>query len=398
MLRQILFRNSTNFQFIFATIGATIGLSALLLSFQLIMDVQSFHSSEEELFGPNSVVIQKRVTKLTTVGMNSTDFTPEDIEELRSKDFITDVAPFKSADFGVRIEELEGEGIPSFMFDGFLQSVPDRFMDVEDEVKWSWKPTDDYVPIVLPRDFLMMINYGFAQSAGMNQISEDILKSARLKLLVHSSKGKKEYVIRIASFSNKINSILAPESFLEFTNAELGEGNVINPQRVFIKTVDDSYGELEALMEEMNLDIAKSAIDVAKVKTFIAVVIGIFGIAAVLIVLLSLMGFVQYSQLVINKASYEITTLLRIGYSIKSIVGTFVRQLSIIFGVITIISIVIMLLVKFILVNSWLDENGIQLDETSLFPVLLIAVLTFGIFIAANLLNVRRTVLNLGKD
>ncbi|MCG8576472.1 MAG: hypothetical protein MI810_16420 [Flavobacteriales bacterium] len=398
MLKKILFRNNTNFQFIFATIGSIIGLSALLLSFQLIMDVQSFHSSEEELFGPNTVVIQKKVTKLTTVGMNSTEFTPEDIQALRDKDFITDVAPFKSADFGVQIRELPGEGIPSFVFDGFLQSVPNRFMDIEKDIDWNWSENKDFVPVVLPKDFLMMINYGFAQSAGIPQLSAEMLMAARLKLVVHSSKGREEHVIRIVSFSNKISSILAPEAFLEATNAKLGEGNIINPNRVFIKTIDDSYGELEDLMEEMNLDIAKSAIDVAKVKTFIAVVIGIFGIAAILIVLLSLMGFVQYSQLVINKASYEIKTLLRIGYSIKSIVKTFVNQLSLIFGIITIISIVIMLCVKFFIVNTWLDENGIQLVESSIFPAIFIALGTFGLFIISNFLNIKRTVLNLGKE
>ena len=114
MLKKILFRESTNFQFIFATAGALIGLTALLLSLQLIMDVRSFHSNEEELFGPNTVVIQKKVTKLTTIGMNSTEFTKKDIDELRSKEFITDVAPFQSADYKVGISVVQGDGLPHF--------------------------------------------------------------------------------------------------------------------------------------------------------------------------------------------------------------------------------------------------------------------------------------------
>ena len=43
MLRKLLFRNSTNFQFVFATAGALVGLSALLLSFNLMRGVSSFH-------------------------------------------------------------------------------------------------------------------------------------------------------------------------------------------------------------------------------------------------------------------------------------------------------------------------------------------------------------------
>lgn len=397
MLKKILFKNSRNSQFIFATAGALIGLTALLLSIQLMLDVRSFHSSEEELFGPNSVVIQKKVTKMTTIGMNNTEFTPEDIDALKKKEFITDVAPFASADFKVGISEVEGDGLPHFYADMFFQAIPDRFMDVKD-VEWTWNEQSEFIPIVLPRDFIMIINYGFAQSQGINQISEELLMAARLTIHIKGNGKEHKMIGRVVGFSQKISSILVPESFLEFANPIYGNGNIINPSRVFITTTDDSYGELEDLMEEMNLDIAKSAIDVAKIKTIITVVIGIFGVAALLIMLLSLMGFVQYSQLVLSKASYEIRTLLRIGYSIKSIVHTFIRQLAIIFGLITVSAIIVMLLVKVLLVNPWLDDNGIQLEESSILPTILVAIVCFVLFIVANYLNVKKTIFNLGKD
>jgi hypothetical protein len=151
-------------------------------------------------------------------------------------------------------------------------------------------------------------------------------------------------------------------------------------------------------MEQMNLDINKSAIDVAKIKTIIAVVIGIFGIASLLIMLLSLMGFVQYSQLVLSKASYEISTLLRIGYSIKSIVYTFIKQLSITFGIITILSVAIMFCVKIFFVNTWLDENGINIEGSSLSTAIIVALICFVFFILANYLNIKKTVYKLGKS
>jgi hypothetical protein len=390
MLKKILFRERTNVQFVFATAGALIGLTALLLSLQLILDVQSFHSNEEELFGPNSVVIQKKVTKLTTIGINSTEFTPDDIKALREKEFITDVAPFASADFKVGISEVEGDGLPHFYADMFFQSIPNRFMDID--VDWNWNEKSEFIPIVLPRDFIMIINYGFAQSQGMNQISEDLLMAARLTIHINGNGQKTTMIGRVVGFSQKISSILVPESFLTYSNALYGNGKIQNPSRVFITTKDDSYGELEELMEEMNLDISKSAIDVAKIKTIIAVVIGIFGIASILIMLLSLLGFVQYSQLVLSKASYEIKTLVRIGYSIRQIVNTFIQQLSITFGIITFSAVNIMLLVKYLIVNPWLEKNGINIEGSSLMIAIITAILCFILFIFANYVNVKKTV------
>ncbi len=394
MLKKILFRDSKNLQFIFATAGALIGLTALLLSLQLIMDVQSFHSNEEELFGPNSVVIQKKVTKLTSIGMNSTEFSPKDIQSLKDKEFITDVAPFKSADFKVGISEVEGDGLPHFYADMFFQAIPNRFMDIN--VDWDWNENSEFIPIVLPRDFIMIINYGFAQSQGMNQISEELLMAARLTIYVDGNGKKTQMIGRVVGFSHKISSILVPEAFLTHANGIYGNGQIKNPSRIFITTKDDSYGELDDLMDEMNLDINKSAIDVAKIKTIIAVVIGIFGIASVLIMLLSLLGFVQYSQLVLSKASYEIKTLLRLGYSIKSIVNTFIKQLSITFGIITVSAIAIMFFVKIVVVNTWLEDNGINIEGSSLITTIAVAILCFGLFIVSNYLNIKKTVNKLG--
>ncbi|UKN02664.1 hypothetical protein K6119_03945 [Paracrocinitomix mangrovi] len=396
MLRKILFKNSMNFQFFFATLGALIGLTSLCLSYSLMADVQSFRSGEEDLFGPNSIVIQKKVTKFTTIGMNSTEFTKEDIASIEEKEFITDVAPFESTDFQIALSEVPGDGIPEFYADAFFQSIPDRFMDVD--VDWHWDENSEFVPIVLPRDFLMIINYGIAQSQGFGQVSEELLMAARLNIHLKGSKKKDIIMGKVVGFSQKVNSILVPKSFLDYANAKYGSGNEISPNRLFITIKDDSYGELEDLMEEMNLDIAKSAIDVVKIKTVVSVIIGIFGIASILITLLSLMGFVQYSQLALSRASYEIKTLLRIGYSVNSLVKTFISQMAIIFGAITLGSIIIMLSIKYAYIEKWLEDNGINIESSSLLTTILLALGCFVLFVVANYLNVRKTVRSLGKE
>jgi hypothetical protein len=395
MLTKILFKNSGTFQFVFATLGALVGLTALCLSFQLMLDVQSFHSGEDELFGPNQIVIQKKVTKLSSLGMNNTDFSEEDLAALESKEFITEIAPFKSVDFQVAISDVKGDGLPPFYADMFFQSIPDNFMDVD--VDWEWNEESEYIPIVFPRDFIMIINYGIAQSQGFNQISEELLLAARLNIHLKGEDKKEIKMGRVVGFSQKITSILVPESFLDYANENYGTGKPAAPNRIFIEIKDDSYGELEDLMDDMNLDIGKSAIDVVKIKTVIGVVIGIFGVAAILITLLSLMGFVQYSQLALSKASYEIKTLLRIGYSVRQIVNTFILRMTKIFGLITLFACVIMLLIKFLAVNPWLENNGIHLEESSVIPTLSLAIICFGLFVGANYLNVRKTVRNLGK-
>lgn len=395
MLRQLLFRHRTTIQFIFATLGASIGLTALLLSVQLIQDVRNFQNTDADLFGPNMVVIQKKVTRLTTFGMNSTTFSEQEIQELSEKSFIKDIAPFQSADFKVGISEVKGDGLPHFYADMFFQSIPDQFMDVE--VDWHWDENSEFIPIVLPRDFVMLINYGYAQSQGINQISEELLMSARLTIHLEGNNRREKMIGRVVGFSHKISSILVPQNFLTAANKKFGSGKNIEPSRIFIATEDDSFGELETLMDEMHLDINKSAIDVAKIKTIIAVVITIFGVSALIIMFLSLLGFIQYSQLILNKSTYEIRTLIRIGYRVDEILRSFIVRLSITFGFISLSAVGIMLAIKFMWINVFLEKNGFDTKNTSVWLILLTAVLSFLLFIAANYFNIRKTILKLGK-
>ena len=86
----------------------------------------------------------------------------------------------------------------------------------------SGSKQSEFVPIILPRDFLMLINYGIAESQGLPQISEDLLAAARLKINM-SGHGKRGHETgKVVGFSDKISSILVPESFLEYSNGLYG--------------------------------------------------------------------------------------------------------------------------------------------------------------------------------
>jgi hypothetical protein len=56
-----------------------------------------------------------------------------------------------------------------------------------------------------------------------------------------------------------------------------------------------------------------------------------------------------------------------------------------------------MISIKLLIVDIWLDDNGIELESSSLVPAILLALLCLGIFIGANFLNVRKAIRNLGK-
>jgi hypothetical protein len=395
LLKNILFQSKSNTQVLLSTIGAFIGMIALMFSVLLLNDIKSFQNSDDDLLSSNSVIIQKKVTKFTTIGLNSTEFSLDEIETLKQKEFIEDVAPFQSANYGVGISEYPNDGLPPFYADMFFQSIPNEFIDVETE--WDWNENSDFVPIILPRDFLMLINYGIAESQGLPQISEDLLSIARLKIHMNGKSKRGKITGKVVGFSQKISSVLVPESFLNYSNELYGSKSVKLPQRLFIKVKKGSYGQLESLMNDMNLDIKKSALDLSKIKTFVNVIILVFLIFAILIILLSIFGFVQYIQLLLNKAKQDIVILNRIGYQLGEVLKVMLIHFSKVFSILTIIASATVLIVKFLMINPLLQKNGIEVANNQIGLCLLVAFLSVIGFVLLNYQSIKVTLKNINN-
>ena len=65
----------------------------------------------------------------------------------------------------------------------FFESVPDAYIDVK-SADWRFDERSDFLPIILPRNYLNLYNFGFAQSRNLPQLSEGVLGSVSYTHLV----------------------------------------------------------------------------------------------------------------------------------------------------------------------------------------------------------------------
>jgi hypothetical protein len=392
LIKHILFQKfnhqKVNYQLVFSFIVSFIGLITLFLSILLLNDLFFFNGSDDKMFDDNAIIIQKKVTKFTSLGLNDTGFTKEEIDELKQKSFITDLAPFKSASSSVAISEYPGDGLPPFYSDMFFQSVPDRFLDVE--ANWKWNKNSKYVPIILPRQFLLLFNYGIAQSQGLPQVSEDLLSAARMKIHLKGHQNQSEFTGKVIGLSHKISSILVPESFLEFTNKKYGNSTIQNPQRLFITIKDGSFNELKSLMTDMNLDINEQDLLMSKIKTTLQVIITIFLILSIIIVVLAIFNMVQYNLLLLNRAKKEIEILFLLGYPLNTVLKVMLNYLLRTFGIITALSITVALTIKFMFINPFIESSGIKIGEYQLILTFFIGLTMYLLFIIFNFVSIKK--------
>lgn len=114
--------------------------------------------------------------------------------------------------------------------------MPDRFLDVDTQ-GWDYAPGNREIPIIIPRNYLNLYNYGFAKSQGLPQISEGIFRRFSLDIGITGNGRTEQFRGRIVGLSNRLNTILVPEAFIRWSNVRFGSGDgQKRPARVIVET------------------------------------------------------------------------------------------------------------------------------------------------------------------
>lgn len=300
-------QNNTSRFFSYA--GLAIGVLLLLCSVQMYINInQLLKDKNPRKNGFDFIAITKNITD-QNMG-NDNRFNDADLKELQSKPFIKDAAPLISNQFRAKVSA--GDIIP-FSTDLFLESLKNDFIDTVPP-SFSWQPGQQEVPIIFSADFLEMYNI-FAPAQGLPQLSGTSAGMVTIFLECYGPGGIQKYKARIVALSDRINSVLVPEEFLKWANREYG--NAPNPPaaRIYLKTVDANNPELLDFLEQKNYRVNKDKTKFGRVKQVLQAVVTGLGGFAILVILLAMMLFSFYLQLMIARSKDNLQLLLTLGYS-----------------------------------------------------------------------------------
>jgi hypothetical protein len=167
---------------------------------------------------------------------------------------------------------------------------------------------------------------------------------------------------RIAGFSDRIETILAPKSFLQWANQYFASESKQRPKRVIVKA-----NESIALQQEMSArgyETNKEKLQSVRFQQLVRQVMGAAYGLGICMVLLAIGSFILFSNLLITRSRERIQTLFLLGYSRKKLAYLMARK-------VLIFPIVSMLVA--VPVAAWLRWNIIQdvrvfIGEVSAWP------------------------------
>ena len=288
------------------------GMIIVLLGIQFYRDVLPVFTQGDSFIKKDFVIVSKKVSTLGTLVGKSSTFSTGDVAEIEEQPFTKSVGRFLPSQFKVSA----GMGMQGIRMstDMFFESVPDEFVDVKLD-KWTFDPSSDVVPIIIPRNYLNLYNFGFAQSRNLPQLSEGVMGMVNLDIRIMGNGQVKQLKGNIVGFSNRLNTILVPETFMNWANATYGTGQKAEPSRLIVEVNNPTDERIAKFFQQKGYETEGNSLDAGKASWFLKVVIGIVLSVGLLISVLSFYILILSIYLLLQKNSTKLENLLLIGYS-----------------------------------------------------------------------------------
>ncbi len=389
MLDKLLFKNQDRLQLIIAVFGSFLGVTFLVTSIHYLIKVQEFGEGAD-ILGPNTIIVQKKVSNSGTLGIKATDFSELEIEKMRNMPFVEDVQPVVSNNFKVMFGTKDPL-VPPFSTDAFVQTIDPNFLDVKTD-KWNWKKGDEFVPVIMPRDLFVMLNT-FMSASGMTQVSDDLVMQINCEFKLSYGRKVEHLNCRVVGFTNQVSAILVPQSFMEYGMENFSDGTPQKITQILISGQKNEFGLVEDMLEERGLESRDSQMVVGRLKSIVGTLFIVIMSISIIAVLVSGLVLIQFMQLLMSKNAYEVRTLMRIGHHPKKIIRKFFLYFVRIFGIITIAGFGVFVLLK-ILLDSVFASGGVNIDTSITITSILALFFAYGIFALASYFTAKKGIFN----
>ena len=288
------------------------GMVIVLLSIQFYRDIKPVFAENESFIKKDFIIVSKKVSTLGSLVGNSGTFSEGEQLDVSNQPFVKSLGAFRPAQFKVSAAlGMKGMRMSTALF---FESVPDEFVDVDLD-KWVYTPGEREIPIVIPRNYLNLYNFGFAKSRNLPQLSEGMMGMIAMDIHLRGA-GKSDHLKgRIVGFSNRLNTILVPDKFMKWANVEFGGDDTNHPSRLIVEVNNPADERIAKYFKDRGYETEDDKLDAGKTTWFLKMVVGIVMGVGLLISVLSFYILMLSIYLLLQKNAVKLQNLLLLGYS-----------------------------------------------------------------------------------
>ncbi len=379
-------------QFIGFSFANLFGMLIVLLGFQFYQDVMPVFTAKDSFMKSDYLIVNKKIGTASTISGRSNTFNNSEVDDLSSQKFVKRVGKFipteykVNATMGVNGTNVLNSEIP-------IEAVPDEFVDV-DLKDWKFKEGDTEVPVIMPRAYITMYNFGFAQSHSLPKISDGLMGMIDLQMFIQGNGKHGTFKGKIIGFSSRLNTILVPQSFIDWSNNYFEPTQHSEPSRLIMDVVNPADEHISKYLEDNGYEIEDDKMNAEKTTYFLRMMVSMVMIVGLIISILSFYILMLSIYLLVQKNSSKLENLLLIGYSPNSVAKPY-QMLTIGLNVIVLI---IAWVVLFFVRGYYMDIIEAlfpQIEDGNMLPAIIVGLFLFILVSICNIIAIRRKIMSI---
>lgn len=368
------------------------GMLIVLLGYQFYCDVLPVFTSQDSFMKADYLIVSKKIGAASTLSGRTNAFNGSEIDDFSSQKFIKKVGKFTSTEYKVDANMgINGQAVLSSEL--FFESVPDGFVDVPLK-EWKYVEGSKEVPIILPRTYINMYNFGFAQSHSLPKISDGLVGMIDFRIYIHGNGHQDEYKGKVIGFSNRLNTILVPQTFMDWSNSYYAPNEKSDPTRLIVEVSNPTDENIAKYLDNKGYEVDSDKLQSEKTTYFLRMIVTVVMAVGVVISILSFYILMLSIYLLVQKNTTKLENLLLIGYSPIRVVMPY-ELLTL--GLNALVLVIALIIISFIrnYYMGVIETLFPQIDDGNMWPAIILGVILFMFVSVMNLIAIYRKVMRI---
>ena len=289
------------------------GMIIVLLSVQFYQDVIPVFTAEDSFMRSDFLIVNKKIGTASTISGSSNTFNQTEVDDLAQQPFVSRMGKFTNANYKADVS-MRVNGV-SVLNNGEIsfESIPDSFVDTPLR-NWNYQPGEKTIPIILPRIYLTMYNFGFAQTHALPKLSDGLVGMIDFHIFVHGKYQEAQFKGKVIGFSNRLSSILVPQAFMDWSNDTFASGETHAPTRLIVQVNNPSDPQFTKYLDQKGYEIENDKLNTEKTTYFLRLLVTMVVGVGLVISALSFYILMLSIYLLVQKNTHKLENLLLIGY------------------------------------------------------------------------------------
>ena len=236
-----------------------------------------------------------------------------------------------------------------------------------------------------------MYNFGFAKARSLPKISDGLAGMIDFQISIQGNGRSDTYKGRVVGFSNRLNTILVPQTFMDWSNHTYAPEQRSNPSRIVVEVANPADERIMTFFEEKGYEVETDKLNAEKTTYFLRMIVTIVMVIGLVISVLSFYILMLSIFLLVQKNSEKLQNLLLIGYSPARVARPYQTLTIVLNMAVALIAWGVVALVRGYYMDI-VETIFPQIDPGSLWPSAVLALILLTVVSLLNILVIRHQI------